>query len=66
MSLPLKISADLTLSLAAERVKLTPAQALRAAETLIRQGTRAMMLEEALAPPAPPRRRRAPASARPQ
>jgi hypothetical protein len=53
MQFPLRISPDLTVRLSGTQgqVRLTPRQAMRAAELLIRKGTRAMMLEEALAEP---------------
>jgi len=52
MNLPLRIDADLTVRLGAEVARLTPGQALRTAEQLIRKGTRRMMVEEALVPAA--------------
>jgi hypothetical protein len=58
MQIPLRISPDLTVRLGDGRsaVRLTPAQAMRAAELLIRRGTRMMMIEEAVKPPRPARR----------
>jgi hypothetical protein len=52
MPLPLRISPDLTVRLGCGRdaVRLTPTQAMRAAEILIRRGTRVMMIEAALLP----------------
>jgi hypothetical protein len=47
MSLPFKLAADLTLSLTAPMVRLTPDQALDAAKQFLRKGTLAMMQEAA-------------------
>jgi hypothetical protein len=45
--LPLRIDGDLTVHIGRSTVQLTPSQGLQAAERLIRQSTRRMMLEEA-------------------
>jgi hypothetical protein len=45
--LPLRIDGDLTVHVGRSTVQLTPSQGLQAAERLIRQSTRRMMLEEA-------------------
>jgi hypothetical protein len=59
--LPILIDKDLSVRIGAAAVRLTPSQAMQAAEQLIRKGTRAMMVEEALAEPprSTSRRRRA-------
>lgn len=49
--LPILIEKDLSVRIGAAAVRLTPSQAMQAAEQLIRKGTRAMMVEEALTEP---------------
>jgi hypothetical protein len=46
-ALPIHIAPNLTVRVGAAVVTLSPAQAMRAAEQLIRRGTRRMMIEEA-------------------
>jgi hypothetical protein len=58
MPLPIRITPDLTVALGGAAVTISPAQGMRLAEQLIRRSTRKMMVEEALAAPAMPRRRR--------
>jgi len=62
-SLPFKLAPDLTLSLAAPMVRLTPDQALDAAKQFIRKGTLAMMREAAGLPIGRGEPRRGPACA---
>jgi len=51
--LSLRIDGDLTVHVGRSTVQLTPTEGLQAAERLIRQSTRRMMLEEAFEVDAP-------------
>lgn len=54
----LQVDGDLTVRVGSSTVRLSPSQALDAAEQLVRKGMRQMMLEEAALSDAPPRPRR--------